>query len=109
MTDILIEPEVKKIQIKQSFDIDRQKFLNELNNNGVNTVALDQYEDMFSNGIKEGTVKVEPHKDGSVSLLFDTEHKGKKDTKEWTVKNKDEAAFLIGLQMRLNPPENNNK
>lgn len=107
MADILIDPEVKIAQIKQSFDIDRQNFLNELNENGINTVALKQYENMFSNGIKEGTIKVEPHKDGSVSLLFDTEYQGEKDTKEWTVKNTDKAAFLVGLQMKLNPPKEN--
>jgi len=105
MSDKNTDTEIQIAQAKQSFNIDRQKFLLELNDKGINTVTLNQYSDMFSNGIKEGSIHIEPHKDGSISMLFDTEQQGEKDTKEWTVNNKDEAAFLMGLQMKLNPPK----
>lgn len=83
----------------------RNKFYLDYKERGIDLVQLNQYSDMFGDGIKDGSVRFEPKKDGAGTLFIDTVLEGEKETKELTVDNKDEAAFFTGLQMSLNPPE----
>lgn len=83
----------------------RDQFYQNYNDRGVDLVQLNQYTDIFSDGIKEGSVRFEPNKNGTGTLFIDTLVKHKKVTKELTIENKDEVAFFIGLQESLRSPE----
>lgn len=90
---------------KAAFQKVRNQFYLGYKERGIDLVQLNQYSDMFSEGIKDGSVRFEPKKDGTGTLFIDTLLEGEKETRELTVDNKDEAAFFTGLQMSLNPPE----
>lgn len=85
----------------------RNKFYLDYKEGGIDLVQLNRYSDMFDDGIKDGSVRFEPKKDGTGTLFINTVLEGEKETRELTITidNKDEAAFFVGLQMSLNPPE----
>ena len=83
----------------------RNQFYLDYKDKGIDLVHLNQYSDIFSEGIKEGSVRFEPKKDGAGTLFIDTVTEGEKETKELTIDNKDEAAFFLGLQLTIKPAE----
>jgi hypothetical protein len=72
---------------------------------GADLVKDEQLSDIFSEGIKKGEVVFTPKKDGTGTLNVDTIIKGEKLTKQFEIEDKDEAAFLMGLQVSLRPSE----
>ena len=90
---------------RANFQEMRDQFYQNYRDRGIDLVQLNQYSDIFSEGIKEGSVRFEPKKDGTGTLFIDTVSAGEKETKELTIDNTDEAAFFLGLQDSLNPPE----
>ncbi len=87
------------------FQKKREEFYKKYRDGGVDLPQLDQYSDIFSEGIKEGSVRFEPNRDGTGSLFIDAVSAGEKKTKELTIDNKDEAAFFLGLQLTIKPIE----
>ena len=83
----------------------RNKFYQNFMENGIDLAHLEELSDIFESGIKDGSVKFKPNKDGSGSLFINTNISGEEETRELTIDNKDEAAFFLGLQDLLNPPE----
>lgn len=87
------------------FQKKREKFYKNYEDGGIDLSQLNQYSNIFSEGIKEGSVRFEPHENGTGSLFIDTVNAGEKETKELTIDNIDEAAFFLGLQLTIKPTE----
>ncbi len=106
MTESVLDPELlhKIIEFRRTeFGNRRSEFYRKLNEEaGINIGNLETLEKIFANGIKEGSVIFVPRRDGTGILNIDKEIKGKQVAQNFVIENKDEAAYLLGLQDTIN-------
>ena len=98
MTENKTDPDIQRRIFEEKRNEFYRKFKDEL---GIDIVKNQQLEKIFSNGIKEGSVIFVPRKDGTGILNVNTVIDKKRVSKNIEVDDKDEAAFLLGLQGSL--------
>lgn len=92
---------------RQLFETKRKQIYEDLQKGSVDLTKLNKYGEIFSDGMKEGTVRFEPHQDGTASLFVDivTSSRQEKETKELRITDKGVVGYLNGLQSTLTPPK----
>ena len=108
MTELREAIIAQKIKLaKASFALAEQELLKKFEaDHNVNLRTIEQYEDIFSEGIKDGKVKFTPNpKDGTGVLTITQVMEGEEKTIDQTIDNKAEAAFFAGLQEKLHPTQ----
>ena len=89
--DIDVERKIHEFQRMEFY----RKFKKNL---GIDIVKDEQLEKIFANGMKDGSVIFVPRRDGTGILNIDEVIEGEKVAKNIEIDDKNEAAFLLGLQ-----------